>query len=134
MKKTLRGDTRFLAATDELSFFAFNPNRSSSDLDEAEDERERADGPEVQASLANSLATVRTEVYNLYRKNISIIPQGLNLNMSSPASKNDTLCLIERDSHHPDSLTFGLKLPTWEVNPMYSRDHPIIVEAYTNHS
>lgn len=130
MKKTLRGDTRFLAATDELSFFAFNPNRSSSDLDEAEDERERADGPEVQASLANSLATVRTEVYNLYKKNISIIPQGLNLNMSSPASKNDTLCVIERDSHHPDSLTFGLKLPTWEVNPMYSRDHPIIVEAY----
>ena len=130
MKKTLRGDTRFLAATDELSFFAFNPNRNPNDIDEAEDDRERADGPEVQASLANSLATVRTEVYNLYKKNVSVIPQGLNINMSSPASRNDTLTVIERDSHHPDSLTYGLKLPTWEMSPMFSRDHPIIVEAY----
>jgi intein/homing endonuclease len=129
LKRTLRGDTRFLGATDELSFFNFNPNKNA-DGDDDDEEKEHADGEEVQQSLSNSLTTVRTEVLHLYKKGINTIPTGYNLSMSSPFSENDTLCRLERDSHNEDSLTFGIRLPTWEVNPLYQRNHPIIVEAY----
>ena len=129
LKRTLRGDTRFLGATDELSFFNFNPNKNA-DGEEDDEEKEHADGEEVQQSLSNSLTTVRTEVLHLYKKGINTIPTGYNLSMSSPFSENDTLCRLERDSHNEDSLTFGIRLPTWEVNPLYQRNHPIIVEAY----
>ena len=129
LKRTLRGDTRFLGATDELSFFNFNPNKNQ-DGDDDDEEKEHADGEEVQQSLSNSLTTVRTEVLHLYKKGINTIPTGYNLSMSSPFSENDTLCRLERDSHNEDSLTFGIRLPTWEVNPLYQRNHPIIVEAY----
>lgn len=129
LKRTLRGDTRFLGATDELSFFNFNPNKNA-DGEDDDEEKEHADGEEVQQSLSNSLTTVRTEVLHLYKKGINTIPTGYNLSMSSPFSENDTLCRLERDSHNEDSLTFGIRLPTWEVNPLYQRNHPIIVEAY----
>ena len=129
LKRTLRGDTRFLGATDELSFFNFNPNKNA-DGEDDDEEKEHADGEEVQQSLSNSLTTVRTEVLHLYKKGINTIPTGYNLSMSSPFSENDTLCRLERDSHNDDSLTFGIRLPTWEVNPLYQRNHPIIVEAY----
>jgi hypothetical protein len=136
MKRTLRGDTRLIASTDEIGWFPYKD--VSTDVDEdgdaiedgSDDEREMANGDEVHQSLDNSLSTIRTEVYQLYKRDISTIPTGLNLNISSPQSWKDKICRLLKESADPAALSLGVHLPTWEINPLYSRDHPIILSAY----
>ena len=138
MKRTLRGDTRCFSATDELGWFPYKETNYQDQDDEEleqveddeEDERERANGDEVHQSLDNSLATVRAEVWDLYKRDISSIPTGLNVNISSPQSWKDKICRLLKDSEDPATLSLGLRLPTWEINPIFTRDHPIITSAY----
>lgn len=129
-KRTLRGPTRFMGAVDELSHFPYNPIEAGSEADEAEDDqRERANGDEVVTVLANSMMTIRGEVYNLYKKNVYAYPQAINFLTSSPASWQDKLMRMYQDA--PNSVTtFAVRAATWEVSPHYSRDHPNIVSMY----
>ena len=142
-KRTLRGDTRIITATDELGLFPFKI-ANNDDLDEdddaefedtaEDDERERANGDEVHQSLDNSLATVRAEIWSLYKQDISSIPTGMNLNLSSPYSWKDKICRLLKESEDPATLSLGLRLPTWEINPIFTRDHPIITAAYARNA
>ena len=138
MKRTLRGDTRVFGCTDELGWFPYIlPNAMTQDEDEnglleeqEEDEREMANGDEVHQALDNSLSTLRTEVYALYKQDINTIPTGLNLNISSPQSWQDKICRLLKESENPATLSLGIRLPTWDINPIYTRDHPIVTSAY----
>lgn len=129
MKRTLRGDTRCMALIDELGWFPFDLNKDSEQMDDEEDERERANADEVHASLSNSLATIRTEMWNLYDRDINHIPGGIMLNASSPASWKDKICRLLKDAEG-SKFMLGLRMPTWDINPIFTRDHPIITEAY----
>lgn len=126
-KRTLRGPTRWLAATDELGHFPYS--NTAGDEDEEEDERERANGDEVHQVLTNSLATVRTEVGSMYARGIFTVPQGLNLSISSPASFKDKIMRLYRETQDSD-IALGVKAATWEISPLYTRDHPIIQDMY----
>lgn len=140
MKRTLRGDTRIIASVDELGWFPYKDTPDIDPEDDApedqveEDEREMANGDEVHQSLDNSLSTVRTEVWNLYKQGINTVPTGLNLNISSPQSLKDKICRLYRDSKDPATLSLGVHLPTWGINPFYTRDHPIITSAYARNA
>lgn len=124
-KRTLRGDSRYCAATDELGLFPFNPNSDEDD----EDERERANADEVHQSLANSLTTVQAAVIAARKKGINHLPQAINFNISSPFSWMDKICRLYLENiDNPNAVV--VKQPTWEISPMYTRDHPIIVAAY----
>ena len=114
---------------DEICWFPFKL-AGNSDSEEEEDEREHANADEVHQSLENSLTTVRTEVYSLYKKGINIIPTGINVNISSPSSKKDKGMRLLKESVNPEALSLGLQLATWQINPLYTRDHPIIKSAY----
>lgn len=131
VKRSLRGDTRVLAAIDELGWFPL-PKKSSDedDPDEDDDAREHANADEVFTSLDNSLMTVRTEVHSLYKKGINHIPTGLILNMSSPQSERDKIMRLLRESDEPEAMSLGVQLATWEISPLYEREHPVIVAAY----
>ena len=143
MKRTLRGDTRIFANTDELGWFPYKASRAIVDGDDEDalleddadnDEREMADGNEVHQALDNSLSTVRAEVYNLYKKNINTVPTGLNILISSPKSWQDKICRLLKESENPAALSFGIRLPTWGINPFYTRDHPVITSAYAKNA
>lgn len=132
VKRTLRGDTRVLAAIDELGWFPLTKASDDDDdsPDEEDDGREHANADEVFASLDNSLMTVRTEVYELYKRGISHIPTGYLLNLSSPQSQRDKIMRLIRESYDPEALSLGVQLPTWGISPLYQRNHPVIVAAY----
>lgn len=123
-KRTLRGATRFWAATDELGHFPFD---AKSDQDDFDDERERANADEVHQVLSNSLLTVRTEVASFYAKGIYTVPQALNLSISSPASWKDKICRLYKESEASTQM-LGVKAATWEISPIYTEDHPNLVD------
>jgi hypothetical protein len=130
IKRTLRGDTRVVAAVDEIGWFPLSARHDDDEEGDEEDAREHANADEVYASLDNSLMTVRTEVYNLYQKGINHIPTGFMLNISSPQSEKDKIMSLVGESEDPAALSLGLQLATWDISPLYSRDHPVIVSAY----
>ncbi len=117
------------AAVDELGWFPFNVLADDeSDMPE-EDEREIANADEVHISLERSLLTVRSEIMTLYPRNINTIPQGMLVEISSPSSWKDKIMRLIKESQG-SKLTLALQLPTWEMNPQYTRDHPVITEEY----
>lgn len=118
-----------MAMIDELGWFPFDLNKDSEQMGDEEDERERANADEVHQSLSNSLATIRTEMWNLYSRDINHIPGGIMLNASSPASWKDKICRLLKDAEG-SKFMLGLRMPTWEINPIFTRDHPVITEAY----
>lgn len=129
LKRALRGDTRCFSAVDELDWFPFRIPDEGEEED-SDNEQEHANGDEVHLSLDNSLLTFRTEVLDLYRRNISIVPNGLNFNISSVHSNRAKLSRLYEESKDPELLIFGLRLATWEMNPIYTRENPIIAAAY----
>lgn len=125
-KRTLRGDTRYLAAQDELSYFPFKITEEDGDDDE---ERERANADEVYQAMVNSLATVQAGVIEMRGKGINHIPMAANLAISSPFSWLDKTCrLFTENADNPNALC--VQQPTWAISPLYTREHPIIVQAY----
>lgn len=130
-KRNLRGATRACAVTDELGWFPYNP-KPDEDADQAE-ERERANADEVYTALDNSLATVRTAVPALYAKGVFTYPQAMNLNLSSPASWKDKIMRLWKESQD-SKLALGVKAATWDISPMYTRDHPFIVDKFNRNA
>lgn len=131
MKRTLRGDTRCGASCDELGWFPLPPvvDEDADNGNPEEVEREIANADEVYVALDRSLMTIRSGVYDLYRKGYNHIPNGLGLYTSSPAAYRDKICTMLRESEG-SVRSLGVNLPTWEVNPLISRDYPDIVESY----
>ena len=126
-KRTLRGDTRFAAVTDELGLFPFNPDLSEEDA--GEDDRERANADEVHQSLSNSLTTVQGAIIAARQKGINHLCQGINFNISSPFSWMDKICRLYLENNDNPSACC-VKQPTWEITPMFPREHPTIIAAY----
>lgn len=124
-------NTRVVAAVDELGWFPVKALEGDNENPNEEEagEREFANADEVYTALDNSLSTVRVDAYNLYKKGINHVPTGINLLSSSPSSWKDKICRLLKDSEG-SKVMLGLNLPTWEVNPGYTRDHPLITEAY----
>jgi ribosomal protein S27AE len=128
-KRGLRGRTRFIAATDELGWFPVDLKATTED-NESDSERERANADEVHTALDRSLLTVRTEVHELiHKKKYSSVPTGLQICVSSPASRKDKIWrLIQANKN--SKLALAIHLPTWEMSPRYPRNHPQIQAAY----
>lgn len=106
-KKVLRGRTRFLSAIDELGWFDA----------EAESNKVKMNAKEVYIALVRSLRTVRNAAAKLLKagKGTYVIP-GLQLDVSSPSSRNDYIMKLYRDLASM-SRCFGFKHATWEINP-----------------
>ena len=123
--ETLRGDTRILAAIDELGLF---PVPKAED-DEATDKRANAD--EAHKSLSNSLATVLGVQAQLLRDGINC-PPALFMGVSSPMSIRDKVMRLLRDAETPlgKKTMLAIQLPTWKVNPSIERTSPFIALAY----
>lgn len=109
---TLRGDTRLAGAVDEIGFFRFGAG--------AED-YVTISADEIHASLANSLATVRSAAHKLLTKGENNVQQAIMFNLSSPSSVFDKIMTLVRASVG-SRTNLGVRLPTWEVNPDMTRD------------
>lgn len=127
---TLRGDTRILAAMDELGLFPL----PSGDADEDE-QSERANADEAHKSLTNSLVTVQAIQIQLLRKGMNP-PSGLMIGVSSPFSLRDKVMrlLDESKTEEGRKVILGVNLPTWKVNPSIDRDTPLITLAYARNA
>lgn len=124
---TLRGDTRNNALLDELGLFPLPKGDQEEDTDS-----ERANADEAHKSLMNSLTTVQNIRLKLLRKGYSSVPWSGLMSVSSPFSLRDKVMRLLRHSRTEEGRTtvLGINLPTWEVNPDYDRDNPIIKAAY----
>lgn len=109
---TLRGDTRAGAAIDELGLFKFG---------DGSEDYVTISADEIHASLANSMATVRTAATKMLRSGENNVQQGLMFNISSPMSVFDKIMTLVRAAKTSRKL-FGLRLPTWEINPLVTRE------------
>lgn len=121
---TLRGDTRVLAALDELGLFPLPKGD-----DEEDENSERANADEAHKSLYNSLLTVNTAFNTLLKEGFQTVPPALLYCVSSPISLRDKVMRLLRDSEKDPSI-LGINLPTWEVNPYLEKDSPYIASAY----
>lgn len=124
---TLRGDTRNNALLDELGLFPLPKGDQEEDTDS-----ERANADEAHKSLMNSLTTVQNIRLKLLKKGYSSVPWSGLMSVSSPFSLRDKVMRLLRHSRTEEGRTtvLGINLPTWEVNPDYDRDNPIIKAAY----
>jgi hypothetical protein len=107
-KKTLRGNTRWLAAIDEADFFL---------NDEEGADQERMNGAEVHASLKNSMITVRASWKKLMKKGMVNVPNAFQLEVSSPSSIRGVLTTRATEHLDQPGKVFAIHLPTWEVHP-----------------
>lgn len=126
--QTLRGDTRFLAAIDELGLFPLPTGN------EEEDEKsERANSDEAHKSLSNSLATVQAVNEQLLAAGLNP-PPALLMGVSSPISMRDKVMRLLADSRTDEGKKYilGINLPTWKVNPHMPRSNPMIAKAYAS--
>lgn len=101
---TLRGQTRFFCAIDELGYF--NVNKGS----------KRANGVEVYRSLNNSLRTLRSAYDDLINEGENDPPHILQANISSPNHETDPIMqLYYKRDKKPRSYMFLRE--TWMMNP-----------------
>jgi len=123
---TLRGDTRVLAAIDELGLFPLPKGDAEED-----EQSERANADEAHKSLTRSLTTVQGVQLSLLKKGINC-PPALMLGVSSPYSIKDKVMRLLEDSRVGAGKKYilGIQLPTWKVNPNLGRDTPTIALAY----
>lgn len=119
-KRALRGRTRWLSATDELGWWP---------LGEDNKDRERADGEEVYKAVDRSLLTMRGEIRTLFKKGYSNFLMPMNINVSSPSDQADMITRLV-NKNQESTRCLALRLPTWEVTPLFPRDHEEIVQAF----
>lgn len=116
-KRKLRGKTRFVYSIDELGWF-----------DEGAD-KITVSGEETWTSLDRSCATARQSAYQLWRQGYNNVMPAFGLNISSPSSMDDKCTKLvygNRDS----KTVLAIQAATWEINPGYTRESPLIVQAY----
>jgi hypothetical protein len=128
----LRGDTRIFAGLDELGLFPLPKG------DDDEDETsERANADEAHKSLFTSLGTMNMVYESLVKQGYFTAPKPVLFNVSSPYSMRDKMMRLLKESRTTDigvETILGINLPTWEVNPGFTRQSPIIAAAYnSNH-
>lgn len=125
----LRGDTRILAAIDELGLFRL----PTSDGDE--DEKLIANADEVHKSLTNSLVTVQ-QIRNQLLKQDMNPPPAMMIGVSSPMSHRDKVMRLLEDSRTETGRKqiLGVNLPTWKVNPHLDRNSDAIAMAYARNA
>ena len=105
-KRGLRGRTRIIGTIDELGWF--DSSRQA-----------RVSGPEIFASLSNSLRTIRSAASSQWKKGNFDIPTAYMLNVSSPKAEDDPIMSLEvRSKKDPKSYCFHFA--TWEINPTIS--------------
>jgi hypothetical protein len=119
-KRALRGRTRFLTGLDELGWFPVGVENK--DL-------ERADADQVHKALDRSLLTVRQEVRTLYAKGFNSFIPGIAINISSPSDETDKICRLV-EANRTSTRVLAMQMPTWEVNPFYTRENEEIAAAY----
>lgn len=127
---SLRGDTRWLAAIDELGLFPLPTGN-----DEEDENSERANADEAHKSLTNSLVTVQAIQNTLLAQGLNC-PPALMIGVSSPISMRDKVMRRLNDARSAEGKKYilGVNLPTWKVNPSIDRDTPIIALAYASNS
>lgn len=114
-KRKLRGETRTIAAQDEIGWWPLGSNQ-------AEDEALEKSGREVYNALDRSLLTVRQAARALWKQGYVNVPTGMFFNVSSPSSKMDMIMHLYRASLHSRKM-LGVQLPTWEFNPKFTREY-----------
>lgn len=107
-KKTLRGATRFVTATDEADFFL---------NDDEGGEQDRMNGVEVYTSMRNSMLTVRTAWKKLVKQGRINLANAYMLDISSPSSIRGPLTTRALSSLDKPGKIYAVHLPTWEVHP-----------------
>lgn len=101
---TLRGDTRLLSATDELSWMG----QTGKEI--------KSNAHEVYVSLYNSLRTIRSASNARRKKGDYNAPTALMCNISSPCSAYDKMMRLLREGDR-DKTKVTSHRATWEVNP-----------------
>ncbi len=119
-RKTLRGDSRFIGAVDELGLFSF---------DKDSDNKERAGADEVYISLDNSMLTLRSAALKLLQNGYNNIPTAYGFYVSSPYHPRDKIMSLVRD-HENSREVYTVHLPTWEMNPNIPQNSPFIKKHY----
>lgn len=123
-------NTRIFAGLDELGLFPLPKG------DTEEDETsERANADEAHKSLFTSLGTMNMVYESLMKEGYYTCPKPVLFNVSSPYSMRDKMMRLLKESRETDVGTetiLGINLPTWEVNPGFTRQSPMIVAAYNS--
>lgn len=109
-RKTLRGKTRFFAATDEFDFFDGSE----------ESDAIKMNGKEVRTSLNNSLANVRIAWRSALKRDLPNTPGGYGMYVSSPDHAMGVLTQLVQKKENSSSI-LALNLATWEIHPKLTR-------------
>lgn len=117
-KRSLRGRTRVVSSVDEIGWFD----------SEKDSKKVKVSGHAIYDALDRSLGTVRNAAYKTLSMGFDNIPNAYALNVSSPSSLSDKICELTRN---PESTTIlAIHRPTWEINPDFPRNSPVIQTAY----
>lgn len=119
-KRTMRGATRYSAVIDELGWFPFG---------EDNEEKEKMSAEEIFEALENSLATLQNKHEKLLAAGNHNLPKPLMSNISSPKELNDMIMTLHKKSIGSDT-SYTFKLPTWDMNPEYSRESKFIKRKF----
>jgi len=120
---TLRGDTRMWSLAEEISHWGLEITTTNK-------VREMSNAKGVITSMDNSLLTARTAVEKAWSKGyLYNIPLPPMIAVSSPLDSRDRMMMMLREAK-TSNTNLGVHLPTWEVNPAYSRDSTFIKEKY----
>lgn len=119
-KGTLRGNTRFFSAIDEVEFI---------DTVSGNEEAVKMNAEEVHKSLDRSLATLRAAHEDLYKQGYHSIMNAYGFYVSSPNTARSFLFRSIK-SADPAEQTLALHLPTWEVHPKLRRTSKVIQKAF----
>ena len=120
-KKTLRGKTRMWSSIDEWDFF---------NSDEEGEDQVKMNGIEIYKSLNNSLLTVRTGWRECIKRGQFGVPNGYQMNISSPMSARGVLTSTVDRNMGVSKRVYCFHLPTWEVNPKIKRS--ALIQEYTD--
>jgi intein/homing endonuclease len=118
-RKTLRGKTRFFAATDEFDFFDGSENSDAVKMN----------GKEVRTSLNNSLASVgipwRKKV--IKQRRLVNVASSYSMYVSSPDHAMGVLTQLVKQKEN-STTQLALNLATWEIHPDLTRR--AIIQAF----
>lgn len=96
-RRTLRGDTRIAAIIDELGLWPFGKEN---------EDKERANGPQVYVSLENQMVTIEGAYERLINQGYSDLPKPHMFAISSPMDINDTIMARKR-MHENDPRVYS---------------------------
>jgi len=115
--RTIRGRTRFFTAMDEKGWFDVQADSNSTNA------KVRLNAYETHQALIKSLQTIRSASQAIQESattesssDMLDVPDGMNIDVSSPSSINDAIMTGLRDAIDDPSI-YGFHYATWEMNP-----------------